>query len=283
MDVKILNRCEQGSMATFAFPPSAIGHAVRHWRVAELWYVLTGDATFWSAPCTQRGSVGRAGRSARAQAADGELLELSVGDSLHIPPETAFQLKVHAAGPFEVAAVTMPPWQGADEALLVDGHWPVPRSNTATPTMRAGQLSDTDVLARLAFNSKAYWRYDNGFMQACSDELRVSANALRDGLTHVLELDGQIVGFASLEPLAARVYDLSHLFVAPERIGHGDGARLMQAVMARLHELDALRLHVQADPQAGPFYARMGGRFVGVEPSLSIPGRDLPCYEFDIG
>ncbi|MEM7408401.1 MAG: GNAT family N-acetyltransferase, partial [Pseudomonadota bacterium] len=179
-------------------------------------------------------------------------------------------------------AVTMPPWSGPHEALLVDGAWPVPAEDrvVSAPTLRAGGPADADALTSLAFRSKAFWRYDNAFMEACRDELCVAPALLRDGLVQLLELDGQIVGFAGIEPLADGVWDLSHLFVAPDRVGHGHGARLFQAVLLQLRANGARRLAVQADPQAGPFYARMGGRPTGTAPSRSIPGRQLPCYEF---
>jgi len=37
-----------------------------------------------------------------------------------------------------------------------------------------------------------------------------------------------------------------------------------------------------ADPNAAPFYERMGARFVRNAPSDAIPGRTLPLYEYDL-
>ena len=39
---------------------------------------------------------------------------------------------------------------------------------------------------------------------------------------------------------------------------------------------------ILADPNAAPFYERMGARFVSHAPSDAIPGRTLPLYEYDL-
>ena len=39
---------------------------------------------------------------------------------------------------------------------------------------------------------------------------------------------------------------------------------------------------ILADPNAAPFYERMGARFVSQAPSDAIPGRTLPLYEYDL-
>ena len=36
------------------------------------------------------------------------------------------------------------------------------------------------------------------------------------------------------------------------------------------------------DPNAAPFYERMGARFLRNAPSDAIPGRMLPLYEYDL-
>jgi hypothetical protein len=39
---------------------------------------------------------------------------------------------------------------------------------------------------------------------------------------------------------------------------------------------------ILADPNAAPFYERMGARLVSQAPSDAIPGRMLPLYEYDL-
>ena len=40
---------------------------------------------------------------------------------------------------------------------------------------------------------------------------------------------------------------------------------------------------IQGDPNASKFYEAAGARLVGTRESGSVPGRDLPLYEIDIG
>ena len=40
---------------------------------------------------------------------------------------------------------------------------------------------------------------------------------------------------------------------------------------------------ILADPNAAPFYERMGARFERMAPSDSIPGRELPLYTYALG
>ena len=39
---------------------------------------------------------------------------------------------------------------------------------------------------------------------------------------------------------------------------------------------------ILADPNAAPFYERMGATFMRMAPSDAIPGRSLPLYEYDL-
>jgi hypothetical protein len=46
--------------------------------------------------------------------------------------------------------------------------------------------------------------------------------------------------------------------------------------------MGATRLFIEADPDAAPFYRRMGAVDVGLAPSGSIPGRILPKLAVDL-
>lgn len=94
-------------MAHFRFQAGTTSHAVVHRSVAELWYVGSGAGEIWRRPA-----------SGTAQT-----LPLTPGLSLEIPAGCAFQVKVDAAAPLDVVAVTVPPWPGDDEARRVSGPW----------------------------------------------------------------------------------------------------------------------------------------------------------------
>ena len=70
--------------------------------------------------------------------------------------------------------------------------------------------------------------------------------------------------------------DLLKLFVEPALLRSGVGSLLFEWATARAKSLGAVRMVIEADPGAAPFYERMGARYAGFAPSQSIPGRVLP-------
>jgi mannose-6-phosphate isomerase-like protein (cupin superfamily) len=105
-DVRVLVSGSCGSMAHFELAPGRCSAAVRHRTVEELWYVVSGEAEMW-----------------RRHEAREEVVALTPGTSLSIPPGTSFQFRTTGEKPFAAVGVTMPPWPGQDEAALVAGPW----------------------------------------------------------------------------------------------------------------------------------------------------------------
>jgi GNAT superfamily N-acetyltransferase len=69
-------------------------------------------------------------------------------------------------------------------------------------------------------------------MEACREDLRVSAEEILDWPVYVLEAEGRPIGYYELQPNSAEEVLLLNLFVEPDAIGHGYGKRLW------LHALD---------------------------------------------
>ncbi|MBV8839939.1 MAG: GNAT family N-acetyltransferase [Alphaproteobacteria bacterium] len=66
------------------------------------------------------------------------------------------------------------------------------------------------------------------------------------------------------------------VFVAPERLRGGIGARLLAWAIDLASRRGARALVIEADPDAVAFYRRRGATPGGSVPSGSIPGRMLP-------
>jgi mannose-6-phosphate isomerase-like protein (cupin superfamily) len=106
--VRILLGLSGGGLAHFELSPDQVSTAVTHRTVEEIWYVLGGRGEMW------RRQDGRA-----------EIVALEAGVCLTIPLGTHFQFRSLGPGPLAAVAVTMPPWPGPDEAVLVPGGaWP---------------------------------------------------------------------------------------------------------------------------------------------------------------
>ena len=101
---------------------------------------------------------------------------------------------------------------------------------------------------------------------------------LTDGLVVVAELDTALAGIAELLQQDDR-FEIGKLFVEPDRMGRGVGARLVQWCIDTARAGGGTVLRIEADPQAAPFYEHFGAVRIGEAPSGSIPGRCLPLLE----
>ena len=104
-DVRILLGLAGGGVAHFELAPGRTSWAVRHRTVAEIWYVLTGRGEMW-----------------RRQDRVEDVVVLEPGVCLTIPLGTEFQFRNLGDEPLAAIGMTMPPWPGDDEAVLVDGY-----------------------------------------------------------------------------------------------------------------------------------------------------------------
>ncbi|WP_097870712.1 GNAT family N-acetyltransferase [Streptomyces sp. rh34] len=144
--------------------------------------------------------------------------------------------------------------------------------------IRAGEAAEAAALTELALRSKGHWQYDAEFLAACREELTVRPADVAARRTAVAEEDGRILGFTTLDgepPNGA----LGMMFVEPDAFGRGVGRRLFAHTMGEARRLGFTRLTIDADPNAEPFYRAMGAVRIGVTPSGSIPGRELPLLE----
>jgi len=105
-DVRVLLRLEGGSMAHFGLGPLQTSVAVAHRTIDEIWYVVGGRGQMW-----------------RRTGDREEVVELAAGVCVTIPAGTHFQFRSVGAEPLTAVAVTMPPWPGPGEALVVEGPW----------------------------------------------------------------------------------------------------------------------------------------------------------------
>jgi mannose-6-phosphate isomerase-like protein (cupin superfamily) len=105
-DVRPLLALSGGSMAHFSLVPGRTSVAVTHRTVEEIWFVLGGHGEMW-----------------RSQDGRDEIVRLHAGLCLTIPLGCRFQLRATGTEALTMAAITMPPWPGMDEAVAVEGVW----------------------------------------------------------------------------------------------------------------------------------------------------------------
>ncbi|MAK74662.1 MAG: GNAT family N-acetyltransferase [Pseudomonadales bacterium] len=148
--------------------------------------------------------------------------------------------------------------------------------------MRSARLEEAPALSELCMLSKAYWGYDDAFMEACREELTITQTDFDYSTIQIAEREGTLLGMAQLE-LNGDVASLEKLFVHPEAMGLGVGRALFQWAADEARAQGASFMTIEADPDAVPFYMRMGAKDDGQVPSGSIPRRVLPKLRFDLG
>ena len=105
-DVRILLSLKGGSMSHFELGPGKVSRAVKHKTVEEIWYFLEGQGNMW-----------------RRFEDHEDVTHVETGVCITIPVGTRFQFRSFGNGSLKAVAITMPPWPGEDEAILVKGKW----------------------------------------------------------------------------------------------------------------------------------------------------------------
>lgn len=144
------------------------------------------------------------------------------------------------------------------------------------PVLRRPVLTELGALSRLCLRSKAHWGYDAAFMAACEAELTLSEADLADEIILLEGPDG-LAGLAQVSFDQTDCY-LEKLFIDPARMGRGYGRVLYDWAVAAACRLGATEMIIEADPDAAPFYTRMGAVRAGHAPSGSVAGRPLPRF-----
>ncbi len=100
----------------------------------------------------------------------------------------------------------------------------------------------------------------------------------------VAEDTNGILGFYALMGRGPRV-QLEHLWIDPEHMGKGIGRSLLGDALVEAAKLDAQLIRIESDPNAEPFYMRMGAIRVGEMPApmVGAPNRALPLLELQVG
>jgi GNAT superfamily N-acetyltransferase len=137
--------------------------------------------------------------------------------------------------------------------------------------LRRARCEDAPALTALIYASKQSNGYDDAFMAACADELRVTATDIA-AKTYWIAEGASPFGCVSLGPQGT-IHDL---FVHPDHKRQGIGRALWAVLLEEARVKGFARLKLEADPAAVPFYVALGFSTVSEAPSGSIPGRMLP-------
>jgi GNAT superfamily N-acetyltransferase len=147
--------------------------------------------------------------------------------------------------------------------------------------VREARPDELPGLSDLCLRSKAVWGYDDAFLEACRRELTLQAEELDTTKVVVAEDSNGVAGMVQIKVVRKQA-DLLKLFVEPHMLRKGIGRQLFDWAVEQARSMGAGRLLIESDPDAAPFYRRMGARDVGVVASGSIPGRLLPRLTYEL-
>lgn len=136
--------------------------------------------------------------------------------------------------------------------------------------LRAARSDDAPRLSEIAGAAKAHWGYPPAWLAAWREGLTITPALLAAAWVRVAIDDGQAVGFVVVEQ-SEDGCEITHLWVAPTAMRRGVGRLLVDAAVRHARTRSAAPVEVEADPNAVPFYERVGFVRTGTIPA-PMPG-----------
>lgn len=163
---------------------------------------------------------------------------------------------------------------------MVDGsphHEPSTIYNQLMIQIRRATPSDSERATEVARTAKAHWGYPADWLAQWREGLVISADDIQRHETWVAETDEGVVGVCQMQGDGGK-FILEHVWVDPSAHGRGVGRALVEHAQRSVGQG---LLHIVADPNAEPFYVKLGAQRVGeVEaPMPGAPERKLPLLE----
>lgn len=150
--------------------------------------------------------------------------------------------------------------------------------------IRDAREYDAEKLTDLMRSAKRSWGYPDAWMETWAAGLTISPEDIAAMRVRVAEDANGILGFYALMGRGSWVR-LEHLWVDPGHMGKGIGRSLIGDALVEAAGLDAQIIRIESDPNAKPFYLRMGAIHIGkaLAPMVGAPNRTLPLLELRVG
>ncbi|MCA9487100.1 MAG: GNAT family N-acetyltransferase [Nanoarchaeota archaeon] len=134
-------------------------------------------------------------------------------------------------------------------------------------------------LSELALRSKSIWGYDDSFIEACRPHIKVDEKYIQKWPVVVIEKDSELLGFYSLKEIGNEKR-LDNLWIEPRYVRSGFGRVLFENAIERAKELNWSYFRLAGEPDAIPFYEKMGAKLIGKVQSRLGEDLFLPHMEF---
>jgi GNAT superfamily N-acetyltransferase len=139
-----------------------------------------------------------------------------------------------------------------------------------------------ELLTQIAFAAKRHWGYPERWIKLWAPILTITPEFIEQYETYIAFLGDEPVGFCAISQEDEKA-SIEHLWVLPEHMGKGVGARLFKFMLSRCKELGTRVLGIESDPNAQGFYERMGAIKVGeIVGEVDGQPRILPLLEIKL-
>ncbi len=153
--------------------------------------------------------------------------------------------------------------------------------------IRKAKKEEAEVLTKISFESKGYWKYPQRYFEIWKDELTIQSEYIEKNEVCVVEAKGEIAGYYSVVEMREDIqvsnitlqkgFWLEHLFVLPRYIGQGLGTEMFVHLQNWCQLIGVNKLDILADPNSKGFYRIMGCKYQNEFPS-SIVDRTTPYF-----
>jgi streptomycin 6-kinase len=146
--------------------------------------------------------------------------------------------------------------------------------------IKKAELNDLDTINHLLRLSKAYWGYDEEFVNKFMGIFSMTAERLQKTTTLLFYVDGEIAGFYGFIINENKTLELDNFFLHTNYIGKGLGRKLWAACCNTAKELGENEFVIWSDPNAENFYIKMGCEKIGMKKSPIMPNRYTPILKY---
>lgn len=149
-------------------------------------------------------------------------------------------------------------------------------------SIKIATLNDLTAINYLMRISKAYWGYDDIFLDLFMEHISVTIDYLEKNSIKLLYENNTLIGFYSFSPNADKEIELDYFFLHPDYIGKGFGKKLWIACCETAKDMKLQEFIVWSDPYAEGFYLKMGCEKIGIRESFVMPNRFPPLLKFNL-
>ncbi|MEO0558024.1 MAG: GNAT family N-acetyltransferase [Bacteroidota bacterium] len=150
-------------------------------------------------------------------------------------------------------------------------------------TIRRARPDEAERLTEIALASKSHWGYPEAWIEEWREGLTFTEAYITEHAVYVAvdEADAPVACYA-LEGVGAEI-QLEHVWVLPSSMGQGLGKALVTHAADTAQSLGATALLIHSDPNAEPFYEKLGAVTIGtVRADVCGERRELPRMRYEL-